>query len=82
MKGLVKKYTDAPLIARIIVGLIIGILCGVFVPQAGFLSVFGNIFVGALKAVAPVLVFVLVISSIAGAGEGVGSCFKIGRAHV
>ncbi len=76
MKGLVKKYTDAPLIARIIVGLIIGILCGVFVPQAGFLSVFGNIFVGALKAVAPVLVFVLVISSIAGAGEGVGSCFK------
>lgn len=76
MKGMLKKYTDAPLIARIVVGLIIGILCGLFVPQAGFLSVFGNIFVGALKAVAPVLVFVLVISSIAGAGAGIGKCFR------
>jgi len=76
MKTLIKKYTETPLIARIAIGLVIGILCGLLFPQAGFLAVFGNVFVGALKAVAPILVFVLVISSIAGAGEGVGKCFK------
>lgn len=76
MKELVKKYTDIPLIARIIVGLAIGIICGVFLPQAGFLAVLGDVFVGALKAVAPVLVFVLVISSIASAGKGAGECFR------
>ena len=37
---------------------------------------FGDIFVGALKAVAPVLVFVLVIASLASAGEGIGKRFK------
>lgn len=76
MKELVKKYTDIPLIARIIVGLAVGIICGVFLPQAVFLAVLGDVFVGALKAVAPILVFVLVISSIASAGKGAGECFR------
>ena len=40
------------------------------------ISILGTLFVGALKAVAPILVFVLVISSLANAGSGIGSRFK------
>jgi serine/threonine transporter len=39
-------------------------------------SVFGTVFVGALKAIAPVLVFILVVSSLASAGKGIGGRFK------
>ncbi len=76
MKKVFSFYTKTPLILRIAVGLVIGILLGLFVPQAAFVSVFGNIFVGALKAIAPILVFVLVISSLASAGKGIGGKFK------
>ena len=76
MKKIVKLYTGAPLILRIAIGLIIGAALGVLVPAASFVTVFGDVFVGALKAVAPVLVFVLVIASLASAGEGIGSRFK------
>ena len=64
MKKIVKKYTDTPLILRILAGLIIGVLFGIFLPQADFIKVFGEVFVGALKAIAPILVLVLVISSL------------------
>ncbi len=76
MKKVFSFYTDTPLILRIAVGLVIGILLGLFVPQAAFVAVLGNIFVGALKAIAPILVFVLVISSLASAGKGIGGKFK------
>jgi serine/threonine transporter len=54
---------------------VIGIVLGLFVKQATFIGVVGDIFVGALKAIAPILVFVLVISSLANAGKGVGARF-------
>ena len=76
MKNVFSFYTKAPLILRIAIGLVIGILLGLFVPQAAFVAVFGNIFVGALKAIAPILVFVLVVSSLASAGKGIGGKFK------
>ena len=47
-------YTKPPLILRILVGLVIGVLLGLFVPQAGFVKIFGDLFVGALKAIAPI----------------------------
>lgn len=65
------------LVIRIIIGLIIGLLLGIFLPQASFISILGTTFVGALKSIAPVLVFVLIISSIASAsGEGFGKKFR------
>ena len=76
MKKVIGFYTGTPLILRIAIGLVIGVCLGLFAKQLAFISLFGEIFVGALKAIAPVLVFVLVISSIASAGKGIGSRFK------
>ena len=76
MKKFFKSYTDSPLILRILIGLVIGISLGVWVPGAGFVTIFGDVFVGALKSVAPLLVFVLVISSLCSAGEGIGKRFS------
>ncbi|MBR3995864.1 MAG: serine/threonine transporter SstT [Clostridia bacterium] len=76
MKKILGTYTKAPLILRIAIGLVIGICLGLWVPQAGFVTIFGDIFVGALKAIAPILVFVLVIASLASAGKGIGKRFR------
>ena len=76
MKKALKTYVDSPLILRIAIGLVIGIALGLLVPAASFVTVFGDIFVGALKAIAPLLVFVLVIASLASAGQGIGKRFR------
>ena len=76
MKKAFKAYVDCPLILRIAVGLVIGIVLGLWVPAANFVTIFGDIFVGALKAIAPLLVFVLVIASLASAGQGIGKRFR------
>ena len=75
MKKALKFYTNSPLILRIAIGLIIGICLGLLFPQATFVATFGSVFVGALKAIAPILVFVLVIASLAKAGKGVDKRF-------
>ncbi|MBP3458026.1 MAG: serine/threonine transporter SstT [Lachnospiraceae bacterium] len=76
MKKILKKYTETNLIIRIIIGLVIGAVIGIVLPQWKVVGLFGDVFVGALKAVAPVLVFVLVISSLANAGAGIGKKFR------
>ena len=75
MKKIFSFYTGVPLILRIAVGLVIGLCLGLLLPEASFVSVLGEIFVGALKAIAPILVFVLVIGSLAKAGQGIGKRF-------
>lgn len=65
MKNLMKKWNGLSLVKRIIVGLIIGIILAVTIPNvAKPLSIFGSLFVGALKAIAPILVLFLVTSAI------------------
>lgn len=76
MKGLVKKWTDSSLIIKIVIGLLIGTVLGLLFPKATFIGIPGTLFIGALKAIAPVLVAVLVCSAIAKAGEGIGARFK------
>lgn len=76
MKGIIKKYTETSLIIRILIGLVIGAVLGLVCPNATAISIPGDIFIGALKAVAPVLVALLVCSAIAKAGEGIGSRFR------
>ena len=75
LKKIFKFYVDVPLVLRIAVGLAIGITFGLLLPSWEFLAVFGEVFVGALKAIAPILVFILVLSSLSSAGNGLGKRF-------
>lgn len=75
IKNVGKGYVKSPLILRIAIGLALGVLLGLVAPGATFIAVFGTMFVGALKAIAPVLVFVLIISSLSTAGKGIGPRF-------
>ena len=72
----VKKWTESSLILKIIIGLIIGAILGVIVPNWTVIGLPGKLFVSALKAIAPILVFVLVASAISKARSGIGSRFK------
>lgn len=67
MKELFKKWNSISLVLRIVVGMVIGILLGIFCPGATFLTMLGSLFVGALRAIAPILVFIIVMSSLANA---------------
>ena len=60
------------LVVQIFMGLVVGIALAMLWPEAARATIlFGTLFVGALKAVAPLLVFVLVMSSIANHQKGV-----------
>lgn len=67
MKKVWEKWTGVSLVGRIVVGLIIGALLALLVPQATGIAILGDVFVGALKAIAPLLVFFLIISSLCNA---------------
>lgn len=68
MKTIARAWSNISLVKRIIIGLIIGALLGVFAPTGiEIISLLGTLFVSALKGVAPVLVFFLVISALANA---------------
>lgn len=65
MKGLFQTINRVSLIKQIIIGLIVGIAMALLAPEAAkSLSLLGTLFVGALKGIAPVLVFFLVLSAI------------------
>lgn len=76
MKGIVKKYVESSLVIKILIGLVIGAILGIAFPNAQVVAILGKVFVGALKAIAPVLVFVLVMSAISKAHGGIGSRFR------
>ena len=76
MKAIGRIWNGTSLIVKILIGLALGILFGLLTPQAAFLGILGNLFVGALKGIAPLLVFVLVISSLANATGGIGKRFS------
>ena len=65
LRGVADKYNGVSLIIRIIVGLIAGTALALVVPHMTWIGEFGTLFVSALKAVAPILVFVLVASALA-----------------
>ena len=67
MKSAFQKWSSISLIKRIVAGLIIGAILGLVLPGVAFFPLLGSLFVGALKAVAPMLVFVLVMASLANA---------------
>lgn len=75
IRNYIKKWTQISLVFRILIGLTIGILLGVFCPRLTAISILGQVFVSALKAIAPVLVAILVPASVAKAHSGLGNRF-------
>ncbi len=68
MKQIIAKWNDTSLVLRIVVGLVIGLILALAVPGAlVIIPLLGTLFVSALKAVAPILVFFLVIATMANA---------------
>jgi serine/threonine transporter len=65
MKKAVHKYTNTSLIVRILIGLVVGTLLGLFAKSWTWVGILGDLFVGGLKAMAPVLVFVIVAAALA-----------------
>ena len=76
LTSFLKKWADTSLVLRIFIGLVIGAILGLIVPEWTAIAILGQVFVSALKAIAPVLVAVLVASSIAKAGGGLGPRFR------
>ena len=74
--SLFRKWNEISLIIRILGGLIVGVILGLLVPGQTWIAIFGDLFVGALKAVAPVLVLILVSSSLANAKGGNAGQFR------
>lgn len=71
-----KKWTEVSLIKRIIVGLIIGIILGMVIPNVSVIALLGDLFVGALKAIAPLLVFFLVMHALSNKKDSAESNMK------
>lgn len=76
MSNLLKKWTETSLVLRIVIGLVVGTILGLLVPSASAIGILGTLFVSALKAIAPVLVAVLVMASIAKASSKLGARFR------
>ena len=64
MKGIVNAYTNVPLILRIVIGLAIGVILALVVPNNEWIAFLGTMFTSALKAIAPILVFFLVMGAL------------------
>lgn len=64
MKTFILKWNQVSLVQRILVGIIAGVILALCIPNASGITLFGSLFVSALKAVAPVLVLLLVMSAI------------------
>lgn len=75
LTSLWRAYTGTHLITRIFCGILLGAALAILFPGINGISILGNLFVGALKSVAPILVAVLVTASVAQASGGLGKRF-------
>lgn len=76
MKKIISKWNSLSLVIRILICMVIGAGIGLLAPSWTFVGILGNIFVGALKAIAPILVAVLVMSALSKARGGIGKRFR------
>ena len=63
-KNLVSKYNGIKLNYRIAIAIAIGTLLGIFLPGQKWIGELGVLFVGAMKGIAPILVFILIVNSL------------------
>ena len=64
MKRIIRAWNKASLIKRILIGMLLGASLGLLFPSLSGLGILGDLFVGGLKAIAPVLVFTLVANAL------------------
>ena len=64
MKKIIRAWNKASLIKRILIGMLLGASLGLLFPDLSGLGILGDLFVGGLKAIAPVLVFTLVANAL------------------
>ena len=76
IKSILGRWQQTNLMLRILAGIVVGSALALTVPGVSVVSMLGDLFVGALKAIAPVLVAVLVASSVATARAGLGNRFR------
>lgn len=76
LTSILNAWRSVHLMVRIFFGIVIGSILALTCPEINGITILGTLFVGALKAVAPLLVAVLVIASVAKAREGLGERFR------
>ena len=64
MKKIIRAWNKASLIKRILIGMLLGASLGLLFPSLSGLGILGDLFVGGLKAIAPILVFTLVANAL------------------
>lgn len=73
---IVDFWRNTNLMAKILVGIIIGATLALLIPGLTPIALLGDLFVGALKSIAPILVGILVTASVSKAGKGLGGRFR------
>lgn len=76
MKRFISTWNRTSLIKRIAIGVVIGAVLGMLVPKFTVIGLLGDMFVGGLKAIAPLLVFALVANALSQTREGQQSNMK------
>ena len=64
MKRFISTWNRTSLIKRIAIGVVVGAVLGLLVPKFTVIGLLGDMFVGGLKAIAPLLVFALVANAL------------------
>ena len=64
MKKIIHAWNKASLIKRILIGMLVGGILGLTLPNISGIGLLGDLFVGGLKAIAPILVFALVANAL------------------
>ena len=76
-KGIIKRYADGNLVIQILVGIVLGVVVAMISKDLAMsFSILGTLFVKALKAIAPILVFILVAAAIVKKEVGVKTGMK------
>lgn len=76
MKRVWEKWTGISLVKRIVASLAIGVVLALSLPGVSGIGILGDVFVGALKGIAPLLVFFLVMSSLCNARQSHGGVIR------
>ena len=76
MKRIIRAWIKASLIKRILIGMLLGASLGIFFPSFTEIGLLGDLFVGGLKAIAPILVFTLVANALSQHQKGQNTNMK------